>query len=90
MKAIPDGDGRLRLSDMDEPQLKRYFRALSGMIEGALPPMAGGHNGKCNFVLLVTDESNIAQYAANCRREDVVKFLRETADRLEQREDIPR
>lgn len=83
-------DGRMRLSDMDEPQLKRYFRGLSQMIENALPPMAGGHNGKCNFVLLVTDESNIAQYAANCRREDVVKFLRETADRLEKREDVTR
>lgn len=78
------------LKYMDEPQLKRYFRALSQLIEGALPPMEGGHNGKCNFVLLVTDESNVAQYAANCRREDVVKFLRETADRLEQQQDIPR
>jgi hypothetical protein len=82
--------GLMRLKHMTEPQLKNYFRALGNVVERALPPMEGGHHGKCNFVLLVADESNIAQYLANCRREDMVKFLRETADRLEQREDIPR
>ena len=80
---------RVLLRDMDEPQLKRYIRGLAQMTEAALPPMAGGHNGKCNFVLIVMDESN-AHYAANCRREDVLKLLREIADRLEHRQDATR
>jgi hypothetical protein len=74
---------------MTEPELKNYFTALAAATESVLPP-GPSQSGTCLFVLLVVDESNIAQYVSNARREDTIKFLRETAARLEQREDLTR
>lgn len=78
-----------RIEDMTEPQLKRYFRDLALTIEGELPP-GPSRKGRCLFVLLVCDESSIGQYVSNAARPEIIKLLRETADRLEKREDLPR
>lgn len=78
-----------RLAHMTEPELRDYFNVTSRWLESKLPP-GPSSKGKCLFVLLVCDESNIAQYASNARRQDIIKFLRETADRLESREDVVR
>ena len=80
---------KTRLEHMSEPELRDYFRQLARNIEAQLPP-GPSNKGRCLFVLLVTDESNIAQYVSNAVRSDIIKFLRETADRLESSEDIPR
>jgi hypothetical protein len=79
------------LRDMTEPELLDYFSGLANLIENRLPP-GPSRKGKCLFVLLVTDETGprTAQYVSNARRGDIIQFLRETADRLEGREDIPR
>lgn len=47
-----------------------------------------GHKG---WALLVFDfhESGIANYISNANRQDMIKLLRETADRIENNEEIP-
>lgn len=46
---------------------------------------------KCFVCLLVGPfDAGIFNYAANGERKDVIKMLRETADRLENNEDKPR
>jgi hypothetical protein len=72
-----------QLRDMTEPELRHYFNLLAKATESVLPDNA-------LFVLLVFDDPQIAQYVSNCSRENMVQALRETADRLESREDIPR
>jgi hypothetical protein len=72
-----------QLHDMTEPEMRTYFNLLARATETALPDGA-------LFVLLVFDDPGIAQYVSNCSRENMVQALRETADRLEAREDIPR
>lgn len=78
-----------RIADMTQPELRRYFRDLALTIEDELPP-GPSHKGKCLFVLLVMDESQIGQYVSNASRPEIIKTLRETAERLERREDLPR
>lgn len=77
------------LKNMDEPTLKSYFGQLAAAVEAILPggPSA---NGRALFVLLVFDDPGLAQYCSNCDRSTMVQALRECADRLESREDIPR
>lgn len=79
------------IRDMTEPELRAYFRDLATSIEVMLPPGPSAR-GTCLFCLLVADscEAGIAQYVSNVQRSDMIKMLRETADRLESREDIPR
>lgn len=78
-----------RLRDMTEPELRQYMQKLAAATESVMP---GGPSaeGRSLFVLLVFDEPGLAQYVSNCSRENMVQALRECADRLESREDIPR
>lgn len=73
------------LDDMTEPELHELFTACARTLTALLPPGTG-------FVLLASPfgRSGIAQYVGNGRREDCIKWMRETADRLESREDVPR
>lgn len=73
----------MSLSDMTEPELRDVMIAAIKAAKLALP------NGT-QIILLAMDESNIAQYIATVERSSVVQFLRETADRLERREDVSR
>lgn len=68
---------------MDEPELKRYFNSLARATKALLPPGT-------LFTLLVFDETMICQYVSNAERGPMIRVLRETADRLEAREDVPR
>jgi hypothetical protein len=79
------------LKDMTEPELKAMFSGIAKWLENALPP-GPGPRGNCLFALVVTDsiEPGVGQYVSNVVRSDMVKMLRETADRLERREDIER
>jgi hypothetical protein len=80
-----------RIEDMTEPELRAYFKRLARIVEDQLP--AGpGPRGKCLFFLIVTDtiEPGIGQYVSNVERSGAIKLLRETADRLESREDVTR
>lgn len=79
------------IRDMTEPELRDFFRALAREVENRLPP-GPSSNGKCLFALIVADstEPGIGQYVSNVQRPDMIRLLRETADRIEQRQDIPR
>lgn len=46
--------------------------------------------GKPLFVLVLFNDPKIAQYISNCERPSMIEAMRETADRLERREDVPR
>ena len=77
------------IRDMTEPELAELFTHLARTVEAELPP-GPSKKGKCLFALLVFDESTIGQYVSNANRSDIIKTLRETADRLERRQTIER
>jgi hypothetical protein len=77
------------MRDMTEPELRKYFRMLGEATESVMPP-GPGRNGRALFVLIVFDDPKLGQYVSNCDRTNMVQALRETADRLESRSDIPR
>lgn len=78
------------IRDMTEPELRAMCKGIAKWIENALPPREDG--GPCLFFLAFTDTigPGVAQYVSNVVRADGIKMLRETADRLEQREDVTR
>lgn len=78
-----------KLRDMTEPELKELMGNLARLLERNLPPGPSAR-GKALFTLLVFEEELIGHYVSNANRQDIIKTLRETADRLEKREDIPR
>jgi hypothetical protein len=64
-----------------------------GMVAAAtefIMPEGPSDRGRSLFVLIVFDDPGLAQYCSNCDRSTMVQALRECADRLESREDIPR
>ena len=73
------------LYDMTEPELK----ALTTRCMNALKERLGDGVGFC-LLFSPMGEPGVGQYGSNVRREDMVKMLRETADRLERREDVTR
>lgn len=79
------------IRDMTEPELRDYFRSLAKLVEDCLPP-GPSKNDKCLFALIVADsmEPGVGQYVSNVQRPDMIRLLRETADRLAAKEDIPR
>jgi hypothetical protein len=78
-------------AEMTEPELNSYFRELAKSLETVLPP-GPSHNGKAFFMLIVSEDPGpgTAQYVANADRADCIRWLRETANVLERREDIER
>jgi len=77
-----------RLEDMTEPELRelmsemgRAIQMTAALCRLAEPPL---------FVLLLFNDPKVSQYIANCQRSDCIKALREAADRLERKEDVPR
>jgi hypothetical protein len=75
------------LRDLTEPELAQLCRECARAIErtareqGVEKPL---------FVLLLFNDPEIAQYIANCERADVIQALREAADRLQRKQDLPR
>ena len=89
---LREGVAEMKLiKDMNEPELRSYFNRMAKLIEDWLPPGPSA-KGKCLFFLIVNDqiEPGIAQYVSNVQREDAIKMLRETADRLELNQDVTR
>jgi 23S rRNA U2552 (ribose-2'-O)-methylase RlmE/FtsJ len=78
-KLNPDGKPKAKtLSEMDEPTLRKYFSALAEMIQSVLPV------GDL-FALVVFENNMETQYVSNAQRKEVIKALRECANRLELR-----
>jgi hypothetical protein len=69
--------------DATEPELKMLANMIGNAVQENLPP-------GCGFVVLFFDDDQIGQYVCNCERPSMIKVLRETADRLDAREDITR
>jgi hypothetical protein len=72
---------------MTEPELRELMSAMgSGIMEVA----SSMEVEKPLFALVLFNDPEIAQYVCNCRREDTIEALRETADRLEKRQTLER
>jgi len=76
-----------RLEDMTEPELQRLCHMEGQAVEQVAAALSVE---KPLFVLLLFNDPKVAQYVCNCRREDVIKAMRECALRLEGRQDVPR
>jgi hypothetical protein len=76
-----------RLEDMTEPELRHLMNTLGWRLEDGCTILGVE---KPRFVLVLFNDPHIAQYAANCERSDIIKAMRETADRLERNEDVTR
>lgn len=74
-----------KLEYMTEPELKKFMNYLAGGIEFMASEMG---IEKPLFALIVFNDPAIGQYVANCNREDIIKALRETANRLESEQDV--
>jgi hypothetical protein len=76
-----------KLEDMTEPELRHLMNATC---EAILAAAEFCDVEKPMFVVVLFNDPAVAQYAANCRREDIILAMRETADRLERRQDVTR
>jgi hypothetical protein len=76
-----------QLTDMTEPELRELMNLMAAGVTAAAEL---SNVEKPYFTLLVWNDPHVGQYICNCERADVIKALRETADRLERRMDIPR
>ena len=73
--------------NMTEPELRHFCNAAGR----AVVDTAASHDiEKPMFVLVLFNDPVLGQYVSNCCREDVIKAMRETADRLEREEDVRR
>ena len=73
------------LDDMTEPELRALCNEVADAINDILPEGTG-------FILLFAPfgKSGVAQYVANGTRPECIAWLKETADRLEGRDDVSR
>jgi hypothetical protein len=79
------GKAKKQLEDMTEPELRDLTRRCLNALKERLP------DGVMYTILFSPfGRHGVGQYGSNCRREDMVKMLRETADRVEFRQDVPR
>jgi hypothetical protein len=74
-----------KLIDMTEPELGSLMRQAARQVVSVAKDLGVE---KPLFVLLLFNDPQVAQYIANCDRSDVIKAMRETADRLERRQDV--
>lgn len=75
-----------QLEDMTEPELKALTRRICNAVKERLPKQEVG------FVVLYypVGTHGVWQYGSNCSRADMIKALRDTADILERKQDVPR
>lgn len=81
------GPGRKRIEDMTEPELARLMKDMAKAVEKAAADLGVE---KPHFALVVFNDPKVGQYVANCERASIIEALRETAARLERKEDVPR
>lgn len=71
------------LRNLSEPQMRELLNGIADEIKERLPK-------ETLFFMVAFDDPGLCQYVSNARREDIVKAMRETADRLEGKQDIER
>ena len=75
------------IQDLTEPELRGVMNALATNVVRTAETLGVE---KPLFILLLFNDPKLTQYVANADRSTVVEALREAADRLERREDVPR
>jgi len=75
------------LETMTEPELRELCTAMAKAVEAAAQQL---DVEQPHFCLVLFNDPKIAQYVSNCRREDIILAMRETANRLEKRQDVSR
>lgn len=78
---------------MPKKKSEKYTEDVMQGLAAAVNEVLKNETGrKMGFVLLVFDPATpkLGNYVSNCSRADMITCMRETADRLEKREDIPR
>lgn len=73
------------LEDMTEPELREMTTSILNAIAVRLPPAT-----HFAVVFWPPGDYKVGQYGSNCERAGMIKSLREVADRLERRQDVPR
>jgi len=76
-----------RLEDLDEVELDSLMRTAAHAVEWAFHDQGVE---KPLFALVIFNDPKIGQYIGNCRREDIIKALRETAERMARNQDVRR
>jgi hypothetical protein len=71
-----------RVEDMDEPEIESLLNGVGGILKRMLPGQL--------WCLVVFGDDGIGQYVSNAQRAGVISNLRDFADALESREDVPR
>lgn len=71
------------LEEMTEPELKEIMTRCANSLRWHL-------GKKTQFALIVFDDPKVAQYISTCTRETMIEAMRETADRLAKKQDVPR
>ena len=71
-----------------QKQIEEMMQGLAAGVKGVLNDLLGGNMG---FAIIVFEfnKPGISNYVSNGQRADMIQALRETADRLEKRQDIP-
>ncbi len=72
---------------MTEPELVETMTAFAKAIEQTAEKMGVE---KPHFALVVFNDPEIGQYIGNCQREDIIKALKEMAERLEKNQYVKR
>ena len=75
------------IKDMTEPELCGLLNRVGHQVKNACVDQGVE---KPLFVVLLFNDPQITQYVANCVRADVIRAMRECADRLERNEDVRR
>jgi hypothetical protein len=75
------------LKTMTEPELYDLMNTICRGIEMIADKM---DVEKPLFCLVLFNDPEVAQYAGNCQRSDMITAMRETADRLERNETVDR
>jgi hypothetical protein len=75
------------LKNMTEPELAKLMTGMARSIENVAKSQ---RVERPSFTLLVFDNAGVTQYISNCERESMILAMRETADRLERREEVDR
>lgn len=73
----------MKLSEMTEQQLSDVMIRSAKSVKSVL-------GEKSMFVLICFDDPKVGQYISTCERSTTIEALRETANRLERNQDIPR
>jgi hypothetical protein len=76
-----------RLEDMTEPEIKQMMTDIGHGIDFQLSRHL---IGKPMFTLIVFNDPKVGQYLSNCERPSMIVALKEVAERLEKKQDVPR